>query len=243
MLCDEIRAALSSFDACESTLAGARVKTHCLYPSFEAVHVFIAKVGDGFKVHDDAGAAREAWLHGRDAHMIGSVLRREASRYHLEVLEDSLVASAETQEWMLPSILAVANASASAANEAVLRFVAAAEEALIGKIEIALRESFQKDSVVKEFIVRGKSGKEHRFDFAVHRKVDGGILIDAVFPNQSCIAAKYVAFADTEANDITKFAVYDKPLANDDVSLMQQVALIVPFASLIQGARRVLLHA
>ena len=48
---------------------------------------------------------------------------------------------------------------------------------------------------------------------------------------------------DTEAADITKFAVYDKPLANDDVSLMQQVALIVPFASLIHGARRVLLHA
>ena len=70
MLNTRILASLKRFAALADTDEGARLETHCLYPSFDPVHAFIAKVGDGYKVHDGAGAFRSAWDHGRDVGLI-----------------------------------------------------------------------------------------------------------------------------------------------------------------------------
>ncbi len=47
-LCDEIRSALSGFNVCSETPDGARIATHCLYPSHEFVHVYVVNEGGGF---------------------------------------------------------------------------------------------------------------------------------------------------------------------------------------------------
>jgi hypothetical protein len=66
------------------------------------------------------------------------------------------------------------------------------------------------------------------------------ILINAVSPHPTSISSKYVSFADA-ANDVTaKFAVHHKPLEAEDISLLQQVAEIVPFRSVTPGVRRTL---
>src|ERR1035437_7626871 len=112
MLCDEIRASFPMSSSCEESESGAVVSTHCLYPSATPVRVFVAKVGDGFKVHDGGAAWREAWLHGRDEHVILSCLRKESSIYRLEMIDGALWANAKSADWLAAAILAVANGSA-----------------------------------------------------------------------------------------------------------------------------------
>ena len=58
MLNERVRASLTKFSAPFDTDEGVRLETHCLYPSFDPVIIYVAKVGDGYKVSDGAGALR-----------------------------------------------------------------------------------------------------------------------------------------------------------------------------------------
>lgn len=238
MPCGEISAALRDFAVCEETPDGARLATHCLYPSFETVFVYVVKVGDGYRIHDGRGAYEAALLHGRDPTAAEHAILRETSRFHLEHKERAIVANVVSPEWLQSAILAVANASSLAATRAVARAIAAAEVALTDRIEEMLSRAFGAAAYRRNFAVRGKSGKEHQFDFAVKNDLEYSLLISAVAPHHTSIAAKYVAFADTDAEMRRKFAVYDRPLETGDTALLQQVASIVPLVSLTAGARR-----
>jgi hypothetical protein len=242
MSCDEVRNALREFNGCVETEEGSRVTTHCLYPSFETVDVFVAKLGTGYRVHDSGGAARVAWTHGRDYPLIKKMISRQALRFCIGVSDsgDTLIAEAKTAEWLTSAILAVANASASAAHSAIERMVAATEALLSDRIYDTLSKTVGAPAITKEFEIAGKSGKHHRFDFAVSAPNEL-ILIDAVAPHHISISAKYVAFADvTNRIDrkLEKFAVHDRRLEPDDESLMSQVALLVPIASLGMGLEK-----
>ena len=200
-------------------------------------------MGEGFRVHDAGGAERSAWTHGRDARLIQRILSRYASRYHLRVLNGVLSVDAPNEAWLSSAIVSVANASAAAALAAVERSAAAVEMSLGERVYSVLSRSFGQKHLSREYSFRGKSGKEHHFDFALKRDEDQLLLIDTVSPHHVSIAAKYVAFADTRLDDgmdITRFAVFDRPLDADDVSLLQQVADLVPFKSLEPGVRRAL---
>jgi hypothetical protein len=240
MTCDDIYKALAGFLACEQTEEGARIATHCLYPSFEAVRVFVAKVGDGYSVHDGSGAFNIAWLHARDEAMILTSLREACSRFHLTLLDKAIVAKVASIDWLTSAILSVANASSLAAHDAVAKIVAAAEEALIDRIEHDLARSFGPKSYEKNVDIRGMSGGIRHFDFVMARRSPVPLLINGVSPHRNSIAAKYVTFADTEADKGHKFAVHDRELHNDDVVLLQQVASVVPLRSLPVGAKRAL---
>src|ERR1043166_4962488 len=102
MTCDDIKKVMADFAECEQTPEGARIATHCLYPSFENVRVFVAKVGDGFTVHDGSGAHNTAWLHGRDSDLIGKSLSEAAERFHLIVAGKALLATDNTIYWLAP---------------------------------------------------------------------------------------------------------------------------------------------
>jgi hypothetical protein len=243
MVCEDVLGAMKYFGSCDESRAGARVPTHCLYPSFEPVYVGVVKFGDGFIVHDDGGAFRCAWSHGRDGAFISRCINREAVRFHLTVKDYSIIADASSLEWLASAILSVSNASAAAANQAVSHFVAATESDLLTKIYEALVGEFSIPNVTKEFAARGRSGKEYRFDFGVRKDARNTIVINAVSPHPTSIAAKYVSFADGAPDASAKFAVHDRPLDADDVSLLQQVAEIVPLKALVPGARRAMAHA
>jgi hypothetical protein len=240
MSCDDIRAALSEFDVCEETTEGSRFTTHCLYPSFEPVFVYVAKIGDGFKVHDGRGAFNSAWLHGRDEAAINRALTAECKRFRLKIAGDALVADVPSADWLVSGILSVANASAAAANVAVAKFAAATERNLADRIAEALSRSFAPATVHKEVELVGRSGGKRHFDFAINPGSERAILINAVAPHHGSVSSKYVAFADTEGHSSHKFAVYDQKLDADDVSLLQQVARIVPIEVLTNSPERVL---
>ncbi|THD43879.1 MAG: hypothetical protein E7774_11890 [Bradyrhizobium sp.] len=242
MPCAEISSALSEFARCEETPLGARIATHCLYPSFEPVHVFVAKVGDEYRVHDGRGAFEAAQIHGRDVVTATHAIEHEAAYFHLRFLDCSVVANVSSSDWLESAILSVANASSLGANRAVARHLAAAEIALVDRIEETLSLTFGAKRYQRNFSARGKSGKEHQFDFAVRDGSEFSLLINGVAPHHSSIAAKYVAFADTDADMQFKFAVCDRELDTGDTALLQQVASIVPLASLAAGARRSLDH-
>jgi hypothetical protein len=240
MICEAIRPALTSFAACEETADGARISTHCLYPSFETTHVYVVRVGDLYRVHDGGGAYRSAWSHGRDEHAIGRAISAEAGRFHLRVSGHQIVSEDVATDWVGAAILSVANASCLAANAAVARFVAAAEEALSEKINHILTLVVPAERIAREFAVRGKSGGERRFDFAIRDRDDFGLLINGVSAHHTSIAAKFVSFSDVESPLGAKFAVHDRPLETEDTALMQQVASVVPLARLREGATRAL---
>jgi hypothetical protein len=238
MTCEDIRKAMADFDGCEQTPEGSRIATHCLYPSFEHVRVFVAKMGDGYTVHDGAGAYNTAWLHGRDAELIGKSISEAAERFHIYVAGKAIAARVNSIDWLTSGILSVANASSLAAHDAVDRVMAAQEEALIDRIGKTLSETVSPKDISKNVDVNGISGGRRHFDFILRRESPQPIFINSVTPRRNSIAAKYVSFADTASDARFKFAVHDRELEVGDTALLQQVASVVPFASLGVGARR-----
>lgn len=233
MSCADLQKLLRDFGSCVETQDGCRISTHCLYPSFEPVTVFVAGFGDGYRVHDGGGAMRIAWVHGRDQRIGTKMLERYAARYHLQVADDSLVCVVSDKGWLLSAILAVANASAAAANEAMARVSAATESDLKDRIYDVVSRSTPPQNLAREYAVIGSSGKTHYFDFFVRASSAQSALIDAVAPHPISISSKYVAFADTSASpDLLKYAVHDRPLESGDSALLLQVSYLVPFSTL-----------
>jgi hypothetical protein len=239
MICEDVRLALAEGELCEESESGARVVTHCLYPSFEPVEVFVTKFGEGYIVTDGGGAVNSAWLHGRDE--IRKLVERESARYGVSANDGAIQARVPSIEWLRSAIIGVANASASAASAALERAAVAAERVLSDKIYDALVHVVPKSSIAREHEHRGASGKRWRYDYAA-TTADKLLLLNAVTPHHVSISAKYVAFADLPANDvgIEKLAVFGRKLETDDVALITQVATLVPVTSLEQGVRRLL---
>lgn len=92
-----------------------RVRTDCLYPSGDQVEVVIFPIAGVIRVSDDGGAARSAWLHGRDDAVADRAARDAALRFGAERDGGAIFADAPTPEWRRSAVLAVANASARAA--------------------------------------------------------------------------------------------------------------------------------
>lgn len=230
---------MADFSECELTPEGARIATHCLYPSFEHVRVFVARLGDGFTVHDGAGAYNAAWLHGRDDNLISKSLADAAERFSIYVSgEKALAGRVQSRDWLASAILSVANASSHAAHDAVDKILAAQEEALVDRIDRTLTEVISARDVSRNVDVKGISGGMRHFDFVLHRSRPNAIYINSVTPRRNSISAKYVSFADNSASLHFKFAVHDRDLETGDTALLQQVASVVPLTSLRAGAQR-----
>lgn len=239
MLCEDVRLALAEGEVCEETDRGARVFTHCLYPSFEPVEIYVTRISDRYVVTDGGGAAAAAWLHGRDE--LGKVLARECARFGVKCNGDVVEGHASSIEWLRPVILAVANASAAAAISALERVAVAAERVLADKIFEGLSRVVAPSNIAREFEHRGTSGKRWRYDFGA--TVDGRLLlVSAVAPHHVSVSAKYVAFADVAANDdhTANLAVYGRKLETEDAALITQVATLVPVTSVAAGVQRAL---
>ena len=242
MDCSTIERAMNRISGCLGEAEGGfRYRTHCLYPSFNSVEVFVSKLGDGFHVHDGGGAFREAWLHGRDEKLISNCLKHEAQRHRLKLIDDVLSTDVLSLEWLPSAILAVANSSGRAAADAAEKIRISSEAKFIARIGDVLKENFGRTNSIKHaFKMNGKSGKEYVFDYCIGSHSDNIIIIDAISPHHVSVSSKYMAFSDTIGFGVKKLAVYEKPLPADDASLIQQVANIIPFASLAEGSRRIL---
>lgn len=234
-LCQFAIAALADGDVCEQVDEGARVRTHCMYPSFEPVHVYIWRFGEGFVVHDRGEAAARAWSHGREERVANRYLNRTAVRYGLRYEKSRLSVQVEDAGWLRSAILSVANAAAQGCWSAVEHLARSEADALRERINIELVNSFGLKSVGSEVLRVGESGREYRFDFEV-RNGDNVALVEAVTPFATSIFSKYTAFSDT--NSLYSgggFAVHDRPLEQTDQTLLSQVANVIPFPMMTAG--------
>lgn len=243
--CADLDAAFQAIPICVETEDGARYTTHCLYPSFEPVDVFIIAGASGFVVHDGGGAARAAWRCGRDARVIEQAVGQQANAYQLTIRDQALTSHVPAIEWLPSAIMAVANASASAAHAATetasFPMPLVSEVTLRDLVRSVLSEMVSDSKVAMEFDLRGKSGKRHRFDFVIQERTGALTLIDTVSPHHVSIASRYVAFSDVSGLNGAvhgKFVVHDRPLDPEDVSLLGQFADVVPFGSLRPGLQK-----
>lgn len=241
-LCTTVRESLARYERCEQTTQGSRFETHCLYPSFEPVAVYVVKLGDGFLVHDGGGAHACSWAHGRDEKLIGRSLADSASRYGLRIESHQIVSDVPSEAWLASGILSVANASAGAAIEAVSKQAKAASDRLHERVREALVRKFTIARVSENVVRTGESGRAYEFDFGVR---DGSktVVIDVVTPARGSIVHKYTAFADAKVRSLGgAFAVHDLPLMPADANLLAQVADVVPYIALPAGVERALFH-
>lgn len=242
-LCDKIKTALSGFGVCSETFDGARIATHCLYPSHEFVHVYVVSEGGSYRVHDGGGAYKAAWTHGRDDRVIVRAIELAAAYYNLECVHDNILSPPVGEAWLKNAIVAVANASALAAARAAEKVSSVSEKELAFAIESALLGTFGQGAVAKEYQLIGRSGGARRFDFAIRYHGEFECFINAVTPFRASVNSKFVAFSDTEPDSRFKFAVYGDRLATSDVALLESVASLVPVGSLIGGVERALSYA
>ncbi len=245
MSCKHIQKALAILPGCVETESGSRFTTHCLYPSFETVSVYVVRFGDGFNVHDDGGAVRSIWDHAGEISIAKQAMAHQAALYGLKVIENKIVAGVPSIDWLFAGIVSVANASAAAAYEAIGsdHTPSVRENDLKEQIYSVLKETVSEIKIAKDYTLAGNSGKKHRFDFAVQRPSDGWLLMDAISPHHVSIAAKFLAFSDIQSIDGGiggRLAVYDKsrPLHTEDEALIQTVADLVPVSALQKDMQR-----
>lgn len=239
-VCEDIAAVLGSMEYCFETEYGARVVTHCLYPSFDQVEIYIHKWGDGYRVTDAGQASSVAWSHGRDRAAIMKALDREARRHGLTVAKGALVVEIPSLEWLASGMLAVANASAAAAYAVVSRAAGASSEELSEQIYEALIRLVARDTIQKDLVLTGRSGSEWRVDYAVSLN-DNAILVNAVSPHPHSVNQKYAEFGDLP-EEAVKFAVHDGRLKPAQALLIEQVATPLSVVQFEAGARRALIR-
>jgi len=233
--------------SCKMDNEEAVVTTHCLYPSFENVLVFVRKTHEGFYVHDSSNAYANAWTHGRDSRVIGNEISKAARNYHLKVHNRSLFIEVPDANWLQSAIIAVANGSAQAATRSTAKTSKALENSVRENIAHSLKKPiFSSYNVSSEVEITGGSGKQYRFDFLISRNDSSQVLVEIVTPHHSSISHKYMAFADVVAGGVNRnsnIAVFGRKLAQDDTTLMSQVADLLPYKSFEQGTLRALSNA
>jgi hypothetical protein len=212
---------------CANTPHGARIETHCLYPSSDPVHVFVRQRKEGFQVHDGGGAMRSAVAHGRNWQ---SAMERASRRHSVVFRDGTLVAEPPSVDWLYPAILAISNASALAARLAMEASISRSESSLRDAIFEGLKRAVPESKIGREFEYRGRSGHLWQVDFAVRE--ERLVLVKSVVQNGNSINSNYATFGDIgDQDDLTKFSVFDRKLNQDTEALLRQVAALVPLAS------------
>jgi hypothetical protein len=238
MDCEMLHALLNDRSYCERTEYGHKLLTHCYYPSFERVAVYVSQFGDGFIVTDGGGAASAAFMHGKDDATFAESARRAANRFSLEIEGGVLLARTDTKDWLHAAMLAVANGAAMASAEASEHIALKRETELRTAIKSALLEVVAEHNIASDYAYRGSSGTLWRIDFAL-LNLNCPILIKAVLPNRNSVTANYAAWGDIAANDdAIRYSAHNRPLKQEDQSLILQVANLVPTTALAKGARQ-----
>lgn len=225
-MCDIIQATTFSLWACMETENGARIRTTCVFPSFEPVFVYVAKLGDGFVVHDAGETVAVIMAHGQEGDMAKRVIRSECKRYDLAFGERRISLKIDAAEWLETAIVAVANTAASAARSALKDTNKKAECDLTDVIFHLLEPKVAKGSLTKGFPYLGESGRRYKFDLAVQSR-DHLTLIETVTPHANSVNSKYVALADVPSEPaVKKIAAHNNDLSQEDILLLQNVAIV-----------------
>lgn len=227
-LCATVMQQLHPYTRCVDTKVGVRVRTACLYPAFDPVHVYIAALKGGFLVHD-AGEALEAIESSGVQSKVGEkAIRQECSFYDLDFNAGAsrIELKIDAAEWLESGIIALANAAAAAARSALMEARKPAETHLADMLEELLLKHMPNLSVLKKFSYEGESGRTYKFDLAIPTR-DRLTLIETVSPHAGSVNAKFVALSDLPSDGkIFKIAAHRGDLSPPDKLLLQKVATV-----------------
>lgn len=225
-VCETISGSTAQLWACKETENGARVRTTCVFPSFEPVFVYIAKLGEGFVIHDAGETMANILAHGQEGGAAKRVIRLECKRYDVAFGERRISLKIEALEWLETAIVAVANTAASAARSAVKDNNKKVERDLANVIFSLLEPKLAKGTISKGFPYIGESGRRYKFDLAVQGK-NRLTLIETVTPHAISVNSKYVALADVPSEgSVQKIAAHNNDLSQEDILLLQNVATV-----------------
>jgi hypothetical protein len=240
MDCDLITAALNNLQ-CERTFDGLRVLSHCLYPNFEQVPVYVQTHMDGFLVHDGGEAYDLAFLEGRSPSALKAFMREYASLFGVDSDDHRIFGRALTHDWLPNVIMAVANASAAAANALVMSKSDLAKQDDNEFREHAfqiLREAFTDKRVPRRVKRRGRTGKMYTFAFGVTLK-EKMSLVDVVAPSSISVASRFTTFSAVTPRAFGgAFLAYNRDLASEDAALLSEVADVLPLDALVASVER-----
>lgn len=227
MNCADLDSLLTRTPSCMEVEGGVRFATHCLYPSSDRVSVFIGERAGGFRITDGGGAWRSAQHLGRASE---GMFERACRRHSVEVAGGIIVANAPNPDWLYPAAIAVANASAMAAQTA-LDTAARSEKSLNAAIYEILSRQVPKHRIARNYEYRGRSGHLWPIDFAVMRSET--MLLKSVSQNGNSINSNYATFGDIgDKPDLLKVSIFDQELKQDSAALIRQVAALVPLKAL-----------
>ncbi|MBW7921989.1 MAG: hypothetical protein H3C51_07800 [Rubellimicrobium sp.] len=216
----------AALSRCKQTDNGLRVRTTCLFSSFEPVFVYVVRFGDGFVVHDAGETMAVILTHGQDGATARRIMLDECRRYGVTCEGRRLSAKVDSADWLESAIIAVANTAAAAARVALVDRTRKSERALADTLFVLLQPQLPRGALMKEYAYQGASGRRYRFDLAVQGP-EGLSLIEVVRPNPNSVNAKYVALSDVGSSDaVQRIAAHSGDLAREDVLLLQNVATV-----------------
>lgn len=197
-----------------------------MFPSYEPVFVYVAKLGEGFVVHDAGETMAVVMAHGQDSRSAKSAIRSECKRYALRFGDRRISLKIDALDWLETAIVCVANASASAARHALQDTTSKSELDLADKLYAILESRVPKGLVSRSYAFQGASGRKYKFDLAVQSR-DQLTLIETVTAHANSVNSKYVAFADVPASEhIQKIVAHNNDLSPEDILLLQNVAVV-----------------
>lgn len=225
-VCDTIMVSAAKLWSCKETENGARIRTTCVFPSFEPVFVYVVKFGDGFVVHDAGETMGVILSHGGDGTAAQRIIKAECKRYDLKCEGRRISLKIDAIEWLETAIVSVANTAAVAARQALAEGRKKAEKDLGDILYQLLEPKVARGTLVKNFDFHGASGRKYHFDLAVQGR-ERLTLIQTVLPNANSLNSKFVALSDVPTDEpIRKIAAHGGDLSIEDILLLQTVATV-----------------
>lgn len=235
---------LGSCACIRPTEDGAAVSTHCLYPSNQAVTVFVSGGPTGMRVHDGGGAIDTLATHGVELEDPKHFLLRFCRRHGLKVDRGKIYTPTLPPEGLCAGIVMVANASADAARWGVDHMKPAVRSRDLRKeLHELLALTFSEERVKSDGRLTGKSNRQYHFDHVVAIDRDSRLVVDAVLRDASSINSRAIAHMDlgqTEDPNLIQRIVYDDEEEWDtaDLNLLQMAATLVPYSGFAQALSR-----
>lgn len=209
--------------------------------------VTVSVWGDGFRVSDGGGASQSVIRQGLDHQSLSAAFKAAKNKYHLLEKDGVLSLKVDSGDWLENAILAVANASAMAANLAYAYVEQKTSKDIVPEIIAALSEFAPISQIATDYPLRGHSGKSRKFDVAVIG--EHNLLFKVISPFPGSVNSAYVTFSDTlrdgspMAATSFGYGVFREKLNSEDVTLLSDVATLAPVSSIGVAAKRDFIHS
>ena len=228
--------ALAPYSTFEQRHGGIAVLTSCLYPSNEAVTVYVRGGPQmGVIVSDEGRAIDELTACNRDILNADRFLTRFCRRSDLVAENGKIRSKRLSTDQLVAAVAFVANTSALAVSRGLEMFKPRNRRNIKRELEILLGRTFPIQHIEKGWRIAGKSTRAYKFNSAIKLNGERILLVESVVPEANSINSHAIAHLDIQHlqdENIFQRLVYDddEKWQAADLNLLQMAATIVPFS-------------